>query len=428
MYKKLLLWILAAGFLIGLADSAQADDVAELRKLMEQQYEQMRQVQLRLIELEKAQAQQGTQLKTIEESGVMSIPETLAWAAKIKIYGDFRFRYEYRDRDWSSDSNSDRFRIRARVGLKARINEEFRFDVRCATAEFFEDGGDTIGGDYVSGNKTLGDYWASKNAWIDRAYVAYTPNWNKDFKFLAGKMYNPFYLPGKSDMVWDHDLNPEGVAVQYGVDLPEADALFANAVAGVIQENGSDSDKRMIGGQVGLAHTFGDESKLTAGLGYFDYSNIKGEEPIVGGAFAGNSNDGTNYLYDYNIMELFGEYAMKIGDMPFALVGDYAMNMASGVDEDTAWLIGCKVNNAKKPGTWQFAYNYRDVEKDAVFGAFTDSDFGDGGANVKGHKFSFAYAVAKNTTVGATYFCAENLNRTPDEDYERLQLDLKVKF
>ncbi|MHC5083376.1 MAG: putative porin, partial [Planctomycetota bacterium] len=346
---------------------------------------------------------------------------------KVSIYGDFRFRYEYRDRDWKADSDSDRFRIRARVGLKARINEEFLFDVRFATSEFFEDGGDTVGGDYVSGNKTLGDYWASKNAWIDRAYVAYTPNWNKELKILAGKTYNPFYLPGKSDLVWDHDLNPEGVGLQYGTDLTEADALFANAFAGIVQENGSDSDKRMLGGQVGIAHRFSDENTLTVGTGYYDYSNVKGEESIVAGAFAGNSNDGTNYLYDYNMWEVFGEFATNIGNMPFSVFGDYVMNTASDVDDDTGWLLGFKVNKAKNPGTWQFVYNYRDLEKDATFGAFTDSDFADGGTNVKGHKFSFAYMLAKNTAVGATYFCNEN-NNYDDDGYERLQLDLKVKF
>ncbi|MHC5083436.1 MAG: putative porin, partial [Planctomycetota bacterium] len=183
MHRKILLWILTAGFLIGL-------------------------MQTRLIELEKSQAAQGTQIQSIEENGTtMQIPETLAWVEKVSIYGDFRFRYEYRDRDWKADSDSDRFRIRARVGLKARINEEFLFDVRFATSEFFEDDGDTVGGDYVSGNKSLGDYWASKNAWIDRAYVAYTPNWNEELKILAGKTYNPFYLVGKSDLIWDHDLN-----------------------------------------------------------------------------------------------------------------------------------------------------------------------------------------------------------------------------
>jgi hypothetical protein len=119
----------------------------------------MRQMQDKLIELEAAQKQQGTAVQKLEESGgTMTLPETLAWLEDIKFYGDFRYRYEYRDR---GGTGSDRHRIRARVGLKYKINDEFNFDFRIATSEFFEDDDDdgrTIGGDYVSGNKSLGDY------------------------------------------------------------------------------------------------------------------------------------------------------------------------------------------------------------------------------------------------------------------------------
>ena len=153
-----------------------------------------------------------------------------------------------------------------------------------STAEFFDDDGDTVGGDYVSGNKTLGDYWASKNLWVDRAYVAYTPNWADGVTALFGKMGNPFYKVGKNQLIWDGDLNPEGIAVQY-----EKGDLFVNGMFGLVQENGSSSDKQMLGVQAGLVHAFADDSKLTYGAGYFDYLNVQGEEAIVKNAFAGNT-------------------------------------------------------------------------------------------------------------------------------------------
>ncbi|MHC5120247.1 MAG: hypothetical protein ACYSO7_01790, partial [Planctomycetota bacterium] len=160
MLRKLTMWFVIAGFLAGSVGVARADDIAELRKMMEQQYEQMRQMQDKLIELEAAQKQQGTAVQKLEESGgTMTLPETLAWVEKVKLYGDFRFRYEYRDSDWK-DGSDDRFRIRARVGLKSQINDEFMFDFRIATAEFFDDDEPTAGGDFRSGNKSLGDYWA----------------------------------------------------------------------------------------------------------------------------------------------------------------------------------------------------------------------------------------------------------------------------
>ena len=63
-----------------------------------------------------------------------------------------------------------------------------------------------------------------------------------------------------------------------------------------------------------------------------------------------------------------------------------------------------------------------------MFGAFTDSDFADGGTNSKGHVFGAGYALAKNTTLAATYFMNDALDKEPDDGYDRLQLDLKVKF
>ncbi|MHC4927436.1 MAG: putative porin [Planctomycetota bacterium] len=431
MFKNVVVSLLALGFFAGPAGTAQADEIAELRELMEQQYEQMRQVQNRLIALEKSQVEQGQTIEKIEKEG-FTIPETMSWIEKVTLYGDFRYRYEYRDRAWKSDNKSDRHRIRARVGLKAKINEEWTFDFRVATSEFLEDeDGDVSGGDFVSGNKSLGDYWASKNLWIDRAYASYKPKWMEGATFKAGKMGNPFYRAGKTDLIWDGDLNPEGIAFQYETAMGDADTLFINTFGGTIQENGSSSDKRMVGGQIGLAHSF-EDSKLTAGAGYFDYSNVKDSAPIAFANFAGNTSydlSGTDvYRYDYNLVELFGEYATSLGEMPVSVYGDYVVNTASGVSEDTGWIIGTTLNKAKAPGTWQVSYDYRDLEADAVFGAFTDSDFADGGTNARGHKFNFTYVLAKNTALAATYFKNENLAEQPNEDYDRLQLDLKVKF
>ena len=119
---------------------------------------------------------------------------------------------------------------------------------------------------------------------------------------------------------------------------------------------------------------------------------------------------------------------MQAGSLPVSLFGDYVVNTASGVSGDTGWLAGFTLNKAKNPGDWDFTYNYRDLEADAVFGAFTDSDFADGGTNARGHKFNARYVLAKNTTFGITWFCNKKLSQRPKEDYERIQVDLSVKF
>jgi hypothetical protein len=36
--------------------------------------------------------------------------------------------------------------------------------------------------------------------------------------------------------------------------------------------------------------------------------------------------------------------------------------------------------------------------------------------------------LAKNTSLGVSYYLAEKLERKPNEDYKRIQLDFTVKF
>ena len=69
-------------------------------------------------------------------------------------------------------------------------------------------------------------------------------------------------------------------------------------------------------------------------------------------------------------------------------------------DQDTAWLLGAK----SKVFGLNLDYNYRDVQRYAVVGAFTDSDFANGFTGSRGHKFKVGYDIDKNFAIGATYF------------------------
>lgn len=426
MIKKWVMWVVAAGFVAGLANTAKADDITELRKQMEQQYEQMRQMQNKLIELETAQKQQGAAVKKIEESGTVTLPDTLKWIEKVNLYGDFRYRYEYIDAEGSS-SDQHRNRIRARIGLKGKVNDEMTFNVRIAS------GSD----DPVSTNQTLDGGFSSKSVWLDRAYLQWEPDSMSGWTWLFGKMGNPFYKAGGNQLLWDDDLNPEGIAAQYAGKLNESTGLFVNAGGMWVEESSSNADASLWGVQAGLEHAFDSGDKLTWGGSYYKYGNVKDSKAFydVSDGF-GNTTytdvDGDEaYMYDYELVEGFAEYATKLGKTPASVYGDYVMNTASGVSKDTGWLVGAKYGKAKNPGTWGAVYEYRDLEEDAVVGVFTDSDFVGGGTGGKGHKFGLSYAVAKNASLGATYFMSErdaNGDGNIDEDYDRFQLDLKVKF
>lgn len=422
---------ISTGIALFLAVGAvRADEVAELRQQLQDQYKAIVEMQAKLTQLEQNQTVQEQKITTMQ-SAEMKIPETLKWVEKIKIYGDFRYRYENvsYERNGGEQDAANRNRIRLRLGLTVKINEEVTLDTRVATGKYDEDTG-TINGDPTSSNQNLGDSWTYKGIWLDRAYMTWKPGSVEGLAVLLGKLGNPFVTVGKNQLIWDGDLSMEGIAAQYNLELSEETSLFANAGGFYVRLDDSDTDSlSMFGAQGGVMHSFDKDNKLTAGVGYFDYGNLVGETYLLGSSSKGNSYSG-GYLYDYDLFEGFAEYATKIGVLPVSVYGDYVMNTASSVSEDTGWLVGTTINKCKDPGSWEFSYDYRDVERDAVVGTFNDSDFIGGGTNGKGHRFGITYQLAKNTQAGLSYFMNDKYNTSTRDydDYNRLQADVMVKF
>jgi hypothetical protein len=109
-------------------------------------------------------------------------------------------------------------------------------------------------------------------------------------------------------------------------------------------------------------------------------------------------------------------------------MGDFVTNTAAD-SLNNGWLVGLRVGKAKKPGSWEFRYIYRNVEQDAVVGTFTDSDFRGGGTDAKGHEFGGAVQLAENTAFNLSYFVNEiGLEADDPADFNRMQIDLQLKF
>ena len=88
-----------------------------------------------------------------------------------------------------------------------------------------------------------------------------------------------------------------------------------------------------------------------------------------------------------------------------------------------------RVGAAKAKGTWEISYTYQDLERDAVFGLWTDSDFGGGGTDTRGHVIRSAYALSDRTNMALAYFINQiGDNAGTETDYNRLQLDVNFKY
>ena len=69
------------------------------------------------------------------------------------------------------------------------------------------------------------------------------------------------------------------------------------------------------------------------------------------------------------------------------------------------------------------------MQADAVVATFTDSDFGGGGTDARGHTIKGRYALRDNWALAATLFINEvDLASGSPRDYRRLQLDLEFRF
>jgi hypothetical protein len=356
-----------------------------------------------------------------------AIPELLHWASRVGLYGDFRYRYEYIDDD-SRDFERHRNRIRARLGLNAKVNDEWNLGFRLATAE----GSDH--GDPVSTNQTLGGSWGKKPIWLDLAFLDYHPLWAKGLGLQAGKVEVPFYRPNKNQLIWDHDLTPEGGALTYGLPWGEKTQINLSAGGFWVVERSSAQDTALWGLQGYLKQQIDGPTYILGGVSGYWYGNLQGERALSlewssSNNFSGNSNAGGLYTSQYELVDVFAELGTQIGKLPVAVFGDYVVNTAA-VDssKDTGWLVGAVLNKAKDPGSWQFEYDYRDIQADAVVGQFNDSDFVGGGTGGRGHRFGVSYVLMKNVTPALNYYHASYAGRNNNADYDRLQADVVVKF
>lgn len=345
-----------------------------------------------------------------------------SWADTVKFGGDLRLRHEYIDKEGSEERN--RWRYRARLGVTAAPSEDVTVVLRLSSGQ---------DADPVSSNQTFDDAFSRKDVYFDLAYLDWHPANLPGVDFVGGKMEMPFVTVG--DLVWDGDLNPEGVAVKAKLGGDGLDFLVNLGSFWVDERSATTEDAMLHGGQVALKIKQDDFHAL-AGVAYYLYENLEGFGTLVdatkgfGNSTTGGEEDPVTgetsdvlYATGFEILDAMAEVGFK----PFAIYGDVAVNNDADED-DTGYMVGFKVGKTKNPGDFDFNYNYRELEANAVLGAFTDSDFIGGGTDGKGHKFSLGYQVTKVLKANLTYFMNEIGLDGDSKDYDRVQLDLAAKF
>jgi hypothetical protein len=261
-------------------------------------------------------------------------------------------------------------------------------------------------------------------------------------------MPNPFFTVYSSDIVWDDDFNPEGVAENFAWKLGGSD-LFLNVAQIVLDEDSTgrpSTDQWLFGQQVGLKASPLTDVKTVLAVAYYNAVNAQNNNFGQGVCQDGNSrvnacNAATQpglLVNDYNVVDVTAQVATKVASLPIAVMGDMVQNTADtksaltgGVDTKAgAYQAGLILGKASDPQTWEVAYFYKKVGTDATLADLADSDFGDGGTNRKGHIGWVAYNPSKAVQVKAKYFKTqvEDDTAATQKDVNRLQADLVVKF
>lgn len=378
----------------------------------------------------------------------------------------------------STIDKRDRERLRLRLGLTAKVADEVGVGVRLAT-------GNT--NDRVSTNQTLGQGFNKYQILVDRAFIRLDPT--ESLTVYAGRMANPWFA---TDMVWSENLNFEGLAATLR-RIPDDGTFVPFATVGWFPLREASKPARgsraLTGAQVGLSWQPASRMNVKAGLAIYSYKNMAGQQDLdyitdgsqvtgVGVSYGqyeypgsmrqkGNTVFETNPAFDRNQPPVWGlayEFRPMVLTLaaelthfsPYSLLlsAEYARNSAfdvasfrkragpafanvnpGGKDAGYHFKLAFGAPVVQEAGQWQVMTSYRYVGSDAVLDAFTDSDLGLGGTNLKGFTIGASYGLYRNTSLGARYLSAQTIDSPlntsyPDAKYQvnTLQVDLNVRF
>ena len=342
------------------------------------------------------------------------------WLDNLKFNGDLRLRYEYRDK--TSDTKRDeRARARLRFGFeKAWPDQDMLVGFRLAT------GSDN---DPTSTNQTFVGF-QKYPVWVDRAYAQWTPKTIKGLSVTAGKMANPWET---SDLIWDPDVNPDGVWVRYNLPLSGPITPFIGAGAFQLYTNDTNKDASLKAFDIGMRYQITKDVKWTSAVTFYNYTNI--DSAFFNGAIVnrgGNTTVGGHLVSDYNTLDFTNKLDFVAFGLPMNVFVDWARNTSSeNLDSEQldGLAVGLKVGANKKKGDWSAWYVWKNLESDAVLASFAESDFGwNTFTNRRGSQFGVAYNLTDSMTAGVTMFITEPIRAANETERFTLQADLVWKF
>lgn len=407
------------------AQATATDDLrAEIEALRAEQgriADRQRQIDAKLDELEaRSGAQPASTARGVAAAAKHNAAQVPGVDAKsrLTVTGDMRLRYQG---DYADEGARERdsSQVRARLGATYAATDRVTLGARLVT------------GDPDDPNSTdvqLSNFDDDLQVSLDLAYAQLKLG---DLNLFGGTVPQPF---ARTDLVWDSDVNPQGVSAVYKHPM-SGGALRANGIFFVVDEDAVGPDSTMVGAQLGYdSAAFGDW-QVDASAAYYDYrlGSIVGGDA---GDFRSNlRNPDGSYRSDFDLGDLLvGVTWSGAGERwPVRVLGDYVHNFGAATSADTGYGVDIIAGRASKESDWRLTYGYSIAETDAVLAAFSHDNIGIA-TNYKLHALTLDYMPWPKTLLSAIWYhyrpdhAIDAGANDPSDWLDRLRIAFLVSF
>jgi hypothetical protein len=366
---------------------------------------------------------------------------------RIQLFGDLRLRYESRAGSSSfpiaevggaNEEQLDRWRYSVRIGIRGDLTARWFYGLRLETSANPRSAWVTFGNTNSNSNGGVAPY-GKLGVFVGQAYLGWkaTP-W---LTLQGGKMPNPIFT---TPLVWDSDINPEGLAEKLNFELEHGVSLFANLAQYVYSQFAPNDDSGSLGfagyegyqfaWQFGVNYTFGEKKSVKVALSYYNYSGFgtpdfpgQPENNPNASGFAGPFAFGpentlpdtpaglafANGLNGLRYVDVPWEVDFPIGSIDASVFGDVSYNTkaderaAAGSyaflgDEASAYQLGFAVGSnlglvlnqvPPKKNTWEVRGYWQSIGLNALDTNIIDSDFFEGRTNMQGATLAVVYCA-----------------------------------
>jgi len=310
-------------------------------------------------------------------------------ASPWSVSGDVRLRHE-RNFDDGDGPHRNRGAMRGRIAASYQASDWLSIGGRLVTGNL---------DDPRSAGVTLSNFNDDFQVGLDRLYAQATFG---HLTLSGGKFANPFRA---TPLVWDNDVNPQGVAADYRHSLASGAKLRATGLYFAIDEQSASDDSHMLGGQLGWESAARGHWRYDAAAAYYHYML----DSLAG---ADNTDFRTNlrradgsYLSRFHLADLMASVTHTgLGEAwPLRLAGEYVRNLAAATDADTGYSMDLYLGRGSRQGDWRFRYGYSAAQTDAVLAAFSHDDTTIA-TNYRQHSVAVDYVLLSNTTLNATWY------------------------